>query len=188
MTRRFPIRFAQFACAVLMLSPAFAARQHAWAGRTLSDFEWAIHDRLASLPMRGAFETIDFEANGNHVVLSGYVLSPALKHAAEQAVNGVDGVATVVDRIEVLPSSRPDDVLRVNVYRAVYKSDPPARPDSAGTPRVHIIVKHGWVTLEGAVNSDADRNTAHLAALRVTPHVSDHLRVAPDAGPRPADL
>ncbi|HEY3823767.1 MAG TPA: BON domain-containing protein [Bryobacteraceae bacterium] len=168
--------------AVLILAPALAAQQHVWAGRTLTDFEWAIHDRLASLPMREAFETIDFEVKGTGVVLSGHVLNDRLRKAAEKAAGQVDGVHKVVDAIQVLPSSRRDDALRINVYRAIYKADPPERFNSGGALRIHIIVKDGWVTLEGAVTSDATRHEAFLAAVKVTPHVSDHLRVASDGG------
>ncbi len=46
-----------------------------------------------------------------------------------------------------------------------------------------IIVKDGWVTLEGVVDSDADRSMVHLRALQATAHVSDNLRVAPESVP-----
>ena len=85
-----------------------------------------------------------------------------------------------MNKIEVLPSSRRDDVLRVNVYRAIYKSEPGAQM-AGNSPQVHIIVKDGWVSLEGTVNSDAERAAIHMQALRVTAHLSDNLRVAPES-------
>jgi hypothetical protein len=50
----------------------------------------------------------------------------------------------------------------------------------AGRPAspIHIIVKDGWVTLEGVVDSDADRSLVHQRALEVTAHASENLRVA----------
>ena len=177
MNKRNLNRFAQLCCVVFMLVPTVQAQEHMWAGRNLSAFEWSIHERLASLPIREAFETIEFEARGQDVILTGRVLHNRLRLAAQKAVAQVDGVGTVVDKIEILPASRRDDLLRLNVYRAVYKAEPPDGSIADGAHRIHIIVQHGWVALEGTVNSRADRDEAHLAALKVTPHVMDHLRV-----------
>ena len=89
-----------------------------------------------------------------------------------------NGVENVVNRIEVLPSSRRDDALRMKVYRAVYEMQTLAAADV--TPSVHIIVKDGWVTLEGVVDSEAERSQAYFRALTVTAQLYDHLRVAPE--------
>ena len=47
-------------------------------------------------------------------------------------------------------------------------------------PPIHIIVKDGHVALEGFVDSDEDRNTAHARAKKVAAHVVNNLRVAPE--------
>ncbi len=87
----------------------------------------------------------------------------------------MSGVQNVVNHIEVLPSSSRDEALRGNVYRAVYEKD---RVETTGAePAVHIIVKNGWVTLEGVVKSEDERNAIHLRALKATSNVVDHLRV-----------
>jgi hyperosmotically inducible protein len=153
------------------------AEQHKWAGRTLDDFEWRIHETLVSLP-HSAFDTLNFEAQGKTVILSGQVVKVGLKRNAEIAVSRLNGVEKVTNHIEVLPSSRRDDALRKNVYRAVYEKQPLEKYGALAAPPVHIIVKDGWVTLEGVVDSDADRSAIHLQALKVTAHVSDNLRVA----------
>lgn len=153
------------------------AQEHKWAGRTLDDLESTIHERLAVLPFHGVFDTLRFEVQGGTVTLSGQVVKDSVKHNAERAVRRLNGVETVVNNIEVLPSSRRDDALRMNVYRAVYEGGP-EQYGSDPVPSVHIIVKDGWVNLEGVVNSEADRNMVHLRALKVTAHVSDNLRVA----------
>jgi osmotically-inducible protein OsmY len=153
------------------------AEQHKWAGRTLDDFEWRIHETLASLT-HSAFDTLNFEVQGKTVSLSGQVVKPSLKRNAETAVSRLNGVEKVVNHIEVLPSSRRDDALRMNVYRSVYEQRPLEKNAIRGGPPIHIIVKDGWVTLEGVVDSDADRTAVHLQALKVTAHVSDNLRVA----------
>ena len=80
----------------------------------------------------------------------------------------------------MLPSSRRDDVLRMNVYRAIYEEEPLEKYGTRAAPPIHIIVRNGWVTLEGVVDSDTDRSMAQLRALKVTAHVADNLRVAPE--------
>ena len=184
MNKRNLNRYSLLCCGLLMLASAVQAKQHVWAGRNLSDFEWAIHERLASLPMREAFETIEFEVRGQDVILTGRVLHDRLRQAAKGAVARVEGVGKVVDKIEVLPTSRRDDLLRLNVYRAIYQPEAPEGSIGNDAPRIHIIVQHGWVALEGTVNSRSARDAAHLAALKVTPHVLDHLRVVPENGAR----
>jgi hyperosmotically inducible periplasmic protein len=154
------------------------AQVHPWAGRPLDSLEGSIHDRLAALPSHGVFDTLRFEVQGKTVTLSGQVLKESAKQNAERAVKQLPGVETVVNAIEVLPSSRRDDVLRMNVYRAIYEDASLDKYGTRATPPIHIIVKNGWVSLEGVVDSDSDRGLARLRALRVTSHVSDNLRVA----------
>jgi len=158
-----------------------SAQDHKWAGRTLDDFEWAIHEKLAVLPFHGVFDTLRFEVQDKTVTLSGQVVNESVKRNAERAVRQMNGVENVVNKFEVLPSSRRDDALRMNVYRAIYEKQPLEKYGTREAPSIHIIVKDGWVTLEGVVDSDEDRGMAHLRALKVTPHVSDNLRVAAEA-------
>ena len=169
---------ARAACVTLLLASGLVAQEHRWAGRTLDGLEWAVHERLATLSMKPAFETLDFEVQGSQVTLSGHVLRSGVKEKAERAVRQVGGVEKVVNKIEVLPASRRDDTLRMNVYRAIHKGEP-GENRIGDSPQVHIIVKDGWVRLQGAVSSDSERATIHMQALAVTPHVSDELRVAP---------
>ena len=162
----------------LLLAATYAfAQQHQWAGRTLDPFEWAVHERLAALPFHGVFETLNFEVQGKTVILSGKVVRENVKERAERAVRRMDGVENVVNLIEILPSSRRDDALRMNLYRAIYPGVEPAEYDGGSPPFVHIVVKDGSVTLEGLVPTDADRSAVYSRALTVTSHVSDQLRV-----------
>jgi osmotically-inducible protein OsmY len=165
--------------AVLAAVCASAQQQHPWAGRTLDTLEQNIHERLAVLPSYGVFDTVRFEVQGKTVTLSGQVVREAVKQTAERMVKRVDGVEKVVNQIEVLPSSRRDDALRMNVYRAIYESRQLEKYGTRASPSVHIIVKDGWVTLEGVVDSEADRSLVHLQALKASAHVSENLRVAP---------
>jgi len=165
--------------AMLAAFSAFA-QEHRWAGRTLGDFEWSIHERLAALPSHGVFDTLRFEVHGNTVALSGQVMKESAKENAERAVARLDGVEKVVNHIELLPSSRRDDALRKNLYHAIYENQPLDKYARRARPSIHIVVKNGWVSLEGVVDSDSDRSLVHSRALQVTSHVSDNPRVAPE--------
>jgi osmotically-inducible protein OsmY len=170
------IKLPVIGCATLLFALGAFAQEHQWAGRTLDAFEWRIHERLAALP-HSAFNTVNFEVQGKAVTLSGQVIKESLKRNAERAVRRVNGVDHVINQIEVLPSSRQDDALRMNLYRAIYDKAPLEKYRGRSAPPIHIVVKNGWVTLEGIVDSDADRSMVQLRALNITAHVSDHLRV-----------
>jgi hyperosmotically inducible protein len=172
-------QISRVGCVTLLAALSALAQEHKWAGRTLDNFEWTIHETLAVLPSYGVFDTIRFEIQGKNVTLSGQVTSDRVKQNAERSVKQLSGVESVVNQIEVLPSSRRDDVLRMNVYRAIYEKQPLEKYGTRATPPIHIIVKDGWVSLEGVVDSDADRSMVHQRAMKVTAHVSDNLRVAP---------
>lgn len=168
-------------CAVLLVSLFAFADEHKWAGRTLSDLEWRIHDELSMVPFYGVFDTVRFELRDKTVVLSGHVLRESVKANAERVVKRLDGVENVTNQIEVFPSSRRDDVIRMNVYRAIYEKEPLEQYGTRAVPPIHIIVKDTHVTLEGVVDSEADRNTAYARAWRAALHVTNNLRVAPGA-------
>jgi hyperosmotically inducible periplasmic protein len=171
---------SRIGCAALFVAFCASAQEHPWAGRTLDNFEWTIHEKLAVLPSYGVFDTVRFETQGKTVTLSGQVVKESVKQNAERMVKQLEGVEKVMNHIEVLPSSRRDDALRMNVYRAVYETQPLEKYGTRGSPSIHIIVKDGWVTLEGVVDSDADRSLVHVRALKASAHVSDNLRVAPE--------
>jgi hyperosmotically inducible periplasmic protein len=180
MKNNFLQTISRIGCATLLAALCASAQEHPWAGRTLDNLEWTIHERLAVLPSYGVFDTVRFEVQGKTVTLSGQVVKESVRRNAERMVKQMQGVEKVVNHIEVLPSSRRDDALRMNVYRAIYETRPLEKYGTRASPSVHIIVKDGWVSLEGVVDSDADRGMVHLQALNVTAHVSDHLRVAPE--------
>jgi osmotically-inducible protein OsmY len=166
----------------LPLAFGAAAQDHKWAGRTLDGLEQTIHDQLAALPYHGVFDTVNFELQGKTVVLTGFVVKDTFPERAVRALKQIDGVEQVVNHLEVLPPSRRDDVLRKNVYQVVFSSGSgPGEGKYAGSP-IHIVVKNGFVTLEGVVNSDTTRNDIQVKTMRVTPHVANNLRVSADSG------
>ena len=168
-------------CIALFGALPMLPQEHKWAGRTLNDLEWRIHEELAMLPFYRVFDTVRFEVQGKTVTISGQVLRERVKTSAERVIKRLEGVEQVVNQIEVLPSSQRDDAIRMNVYRAIYEKQPLDKYGTRGIPPIHIIVKDTYVTLEGVVDLEADRNTAYLRALKVAHHVTNNLRVEPEA-------
>jgi hyperosmotically inducible periplasmic protein len=174
----------RIASAALLLAFCASAQEHKWAGRTLDGLEQSIHDRLAALPYHGVFDTVNFELQGKTVVLTGFVVKDTFPERAVRALKQIDGVEQVVNHLEVLPSSRRDDVLRKNIYQAVFEDGSGPGEGAYAGSAIHIVVKNGFVTLEGVVNSDAARNDIQVKTMRVVPHVVNNLRVSPDSGTR----
>jgi len=121
-----------------------------------------VRHELRLLPYYTVFDNLAFKVEGDKVILEGQVVRPTLKSDAEAAVKGIEGVASVVNNIEVLPVSPMDDQLRRAVYQAIYSDPALSRYGFQAVPSIHIIVKNGNVTLEGVVDSEADKNLAYL--------------------------
>lgn len=123
-----------------------------------------VRHQLLLLPYYSVFDNLAFKVEGDKVTLSGQVVRPTLKSDAESAVKSIEGVATVVNNIEVLPVSTMDDQLRRAVYRAIYRDSVLFRYGESAVPSIHIIVKNGNVTLVGVVDNESDKNLANLRA------------------------
>ena len=68
-------------------------------------FRESIRKQLATLPYYGVFDNLAFELNGNTVVLYGQVVRPTTRKEAERRVARMEGVARVINKIEVAPST-----------------------------------------------------------------------------------
>jgi hyperosmotically inducible protein len=123
-----------------------------------------VRHELTMLPYYGVFDNLAFKVDGYTVTLLGQVTRPTLKSDAERVVKGIEGVERVDNAIEVLPASPNDDRIRMAVYRAVYSQPALQMYSLRAVPPIHIIVKNGNVTLEGAVGRDADKNIAGIQA------------------------
>jgi hyperosmotically inducible protein len=126
-----------------------------------------VRHQLVMLPWYSVFDNLEYKVDGDKVTLYGQVTRPSLKSDAEAAVKNLEGVASVVNNIEVLPVSAMDDQLRRAVYSAIYGDAALSRYSVQAVPSIHIIVKNGNVTLEGAVDSEMDKNVANLRASAV---------------------
>ena len=138
------------------------------ADKQPKSIEKEVRHELVTLPYYSLFDNLAYRVDGSSVTLFGQVTRPTLKQDAEARVKGIEGVERVNNEIEVLPVSPNDDGIRRAVYRAVYSKEPLQRYAMGAVPSIHIIVKNGNVTLEGAVSNEGDKNIAGMAANGVS--------------------
>jgi hyperosmotically inducible protein len=156
------------AAAVLLAPFAQASVSAAQSKAGLTTMEQAVRHELVMMPWFSVFDNLEFQVNGNQVILSGQVTRPTLKSDAERLIKKLEGVESVVNNIEVLPLSSFDDHIRLAAYRSVYGFGPLSRYNWGPVPPIHIIVKNGNVTLQGVVNNETDKNLATLRANQVS--------------------
>jgi hyperosmotically inducible protein len=127
----------------------------------------------------GIFDNVNLEAQGDKLIVSGQVTQPFKKADMGSILTRVKGVATLVNNLEVLPTSNFDDRLRLAVARAIYGDPFFLHYADQPLPSIHIIVKNGNVTLEGVVARTMDRIKAVMAArgAGLSFSVVDNLRV-----------
>jgi osmotically-inducible protein OsmY len=116
------------------------------------------------------------------VTLAGFVKNYADKYEAESATKRVAGVLAVASDIEVrMPSidERPDPEIARDAVAAI-KSQLPISSEN-----IKIVVRDGWVTLEGPVEWQYQRNTAETAVRRIkgVRGVSNLIQLKPRAQP-----
>ena len=127
-----------------------------------------VRHELVMLPFYGVFDNLAYKVDPDGTVtLMGQVARPVLKSDAENAVKRIEGVPKVVNNIEVLPTSPMDDQIRRATYRAIYGNDVLNQYQLRAVPPIHIIVKNGHVTLEGAVARQMDKQIAEMQAKSV---------------------
>ena len=138
-----------------------------------------VRHELALVPWYTVFDNLQYSVTGNDVTLTGQVVQPTVKSDAENAVKHIEGVEKVNDQIEVLPVSQMDDQLRRAEYQAIYSKPDLSRYGVGALQSIHIIVKGGHVTLEGAVETQQDKDAAALYANTVPNvfSVDNHLTV-----------
>src|SRR3979411_187815 len=98
------------------------------------------------------------------VTLAGFVKSFTDKYEAEAAAKRVAGVVAVANDIEVrLPSidERPDPEIARDAVAAI-KSQLPISSE-----HIKVVIKNGWVTLEGKVEWQYQKNPAETAVRRI---------------------
>jgi hyperosmotically inducible protein len=110
------------------------------------------------------FDNVEASVTDGNVVLSGWVTMPYKKNDIERRVGKLDGVATVQNKIDVLPVSQFDDELRYRIARAIYGNSSFWNYAAMANPPIHILVNRGRVTLTGVVQSNVERMLARSLA------------------------
>jgi osmotically-inducible protein OsmY len=146
-----------------------------------SDIRRDVEDELRWDPDIDATDIAVTVKNGV-VTLAGFVRSYMQKYQAEADANRVAGVTAVANDIEVrLPGvdERPDpDIARDAIERI--KSELPYAWD-----KIRVVVRSGWVTLEGEVEWNYQRKRAKKAVRRVrgVKGITSSIHVEPHAAP-----
>ena len=166
MTNRIKSVILTMMLGVITASTGMAQRPPSERGQARLERE--VRHELVMLPFYGVFDNFQYKVEGGTVTLLGQVTRPTLKSDAENVVKRIEGVERLNNQIEVLPVSPNDDRIRIAVYRAIYGSQGLDRYAMRAIPTIHIIVKNGHVTLEGAVATEADKNLANIRANGVS--------------------
>jgi hypothetical protein len=185
-------------CTIAVLTAGIAFAQNDQASARINN---EVRHQLAMLSNYGVFDNLQFQLDGNVITLLGQASRPTLKRDAETAIKRIEGVTTIRNQIEVLPLSPNDDRIRAAVYTRLYRTpslqkytsnrtEPILRNSLAnrisitndppiGYHAIHIIVKNGHVTLEGAVAVSSDRDIANIKTNTVSGvfSVTNNLRV-----------
>ena len=128
-----------------------------------SDIKRDVEDELQWDPSIDASD-IAVAAKGGIATLTGFVRGYNQRWAAEAAAKRVSGVVGVVNDIEVrLPviHQRPDPEIARDAVTAIQY----AVPNS--WEAIKIVVRDGWITLEGEVEWQFERERAERAVSRV---------------------
>jgi hyperosmotically inducible periplasmic protein len=128
-----------------------------------------VRHELVLLPFYGVFDNLAYKVDPDGTVtLLGQTVRPTLKSDAENAIKRIEGVERVVNQIEVLPVSPNDDRIRRAVFRAIYGNSVLSQYELRAVPPIHILVKNGNVTLEGAVARQMDKQIAEMQTKSVS--------------------
>lgn len=154
--------------------------------RTDSDIKREVEDELRWDPSVDATNFAVAVKDGV-VTLTGFVTSYAQKFAAKRAVKRVAGVFGVANDIEVrLPGvdERPDP----DIARDVAAELKIWLPNS--WQNIKVVVNNGWVTLEGEVEWNYQREYAERAVrwIKGVKGVSNLIRLKPKETPSPAEI
>jgi len=154
-------RLLSLALATILISQASRGQN---SDKATQRIQKEVRHELVMLPYLGVFDNLAYKVDGSTVALFGQVTRPTLKSDAERVVKGIEGVEKVDNQIEVLPPSPMDDQLRRRLFRAIYGYPSLQKYDLGVQKPIRIIVKSGRVTLEGVVDSEADKNLVNIRA------------------------
>lgn len=149
---------------VVFTALTLGAQTHPPSPLTTQHIQKEVRHELLMLPYVTIFDNLGFKVEGEKVTLLGQVTNPVVRSDAEKAVKSIEGVEAVDNQIEVLPVSPMDDRLRIALFHAIYGFGPLEKYNMGVNRSIRIIVKNGHVTLEGIVDSQADKDAAGIRA------------------------
>ena len=154
--------------------------------RSDSDIKRDVEDELRWEPNLDPTDIAVAVKNGV-VTLTGFVRSYAHKFTAERAAKRVAGVVGLANDLEVrLPgeAGRPDP----EIARDVVANLKIWLPNSSDN--IKAVVKNGWVTLEGEVEWNYQREYAERAVrwIKGVKGVSNMIRLQPRVAPAPEEI
>ena len=127
------------------------------------DIERDVRDELQWDPDLDATD-IAVSVKDGVVTLTGFVKSYTDKYESEAAAKRVAGVAGVANDLEVrMPSvdERPDPEIARDAVSSIKGQLP------ISSEHIKVVVRNGWVTLEGQVEWQYQKNTAESAVRRI---------------------
>ena len=155
---------------LVLISPAFGATSAEATEATQSverkDLQVFndIADQVNRYTQLTVFDSISASVDDGRVVLTGWVTMPFKRDDLERRVRKVEGVATIDNKIGVLPVSQFDDELRFRIARAIYGHSSFWNYAAMANPPIRVVVNRGRVTLEGVVQSNVERMLARSLA------------------------
>ena len=154
--------------------------------RSDSDIKRDVEEELQWDPLIDASD-IAVAVKDGVVTLTGYVRSYTDKLQAEADAKRVAGVVGLANDIEVrLPKvdERPDPEIARDAVAAIKRRLPLA------SERIKPVVENGWVTLEGEVEWNFERERAERAVRRLkgVKGVSNLITLKPRAQPEPSEI
>jgi hyperosmotically inducible protein len=145
--------------------PALPARKSKTAPVSEEDrISREVRHKLVMQPYYTLWDWLAFRVNGSTVELLGDAHSNGLKSDAVTSVKHIEGVTSVIDRINQLPPSPMDDHTRRQVARAIFSWGALSQYSWSAVPSIHIVVSGGRVRLEGIVDSQKDKDAAGIRA------------------------
>lgn len=154
--------------------------------RADSDIKRDVEEELKWAPNVDATDIAVAVKNGV-VTLTGFVRSYAHKLGAERAAKSVAGVVGLANDVEVrLPGA--DEKPDPEIAREVAAELKVWLPDSS--QHIKPVVKNGWVTLEGEVEWNYQRDYAERAIrwIKGVKGVSNLIRLRPQVAPSPVEI
>jgi hyperosmotically inducible periplasmic protein len=174
----------QAAAGPVRYGPAGTNQRIMPAGEDRKDFQIAkdVAARVREYSWYSIFDDITVRVDHGVVTLTGVVTQPFKAADMAKRAAAVDGVKRLTNRIEALPVSQFDDELRYRIASQIYRNPDFIAYGARAYPPIHIVVKNGYVTLTGVVDSQVDKLLAQsLASFSGAFSVSNQLKTASEA-------